>query len=303
MIEGRVVAAHGRHWVVRGPDGTLWHAVRRGKSGGVACGDTVQVQVVADAQAVIEEIGPRATLLYRSDAFRVKLLAANVTQLWIVVAVEPSFSEDLLGRALVAAEAAGIRALILLNKIDLASVRDQARSRLARYASLGYGVLELSIKGDPEGARARLGAAATGQRTVLLGQSGMGKSSLVNLLVPDAGAATGALSAALHSGRHTTTDARLFVLPESAAELIDTPGFQEFGLAHLPPATIANAFPEIRPVLGGCRFYNCTHLAEPGCAVRAAVEAGAIAAPRYALFAQLVRESKEFSGATTHHRG
>jgi ribosome biogenesis GTPase len=119
----------------------------------------------------------------------------------------------------------------------------------------------------------------------------MGKSSLLNLLVPDAQAATREISEALQTGKHTTTDARLYDLPEGSGKIIDTPGFQEFGLAHLSPGQIERAFPELRPYLGQCRFYNCSHLMEPGCAIRDALEKGAIPASRYALFSALTRES------------
>ena len=267
----------------------------RGKKSIAACGDRVNVQDAGVGQGVIVAIQARATLLSRSDGFRTKLLAANLTQVLIIVATAPPFSEELLGRTLVAAETLAIPARIVLNKIDLAEGRDAARERLAPYRALGYPVDEISVRTTPDVTHASIIAHLAGHTTLLVGQSGMGKSSLLNLLVPDAQAAIREISEALQTGKHTTTDARLYDLPreggETAGSLIDTPGFQEFGLAHLSPGEIERAFPELRPFLGRCRFYNCAHLSEPGCAVREALERGEIRERRYLLFATLTRES------------
>ncbi len=287
---GLVVATHGRHFMVRAEDDERLVCVTRGKKAGPACGDRVEYARTAAGQGVIDAVLPRTNLFYRSDAFRTKLLAANLTQLCMVVAAEPSFSEDLLGRSLVAAEASDIRALIVLNKTDLEPAATSARARLGLYARLGYRIIEVSIRTAPEAARRVLEGELLGQRTVLVGQSGMGKSSLLNCIVPDALAATREISQALHSGKHTTTDARLYALPGDVGTVIDTPGFQEFGLAHLSPGTIERAFPEFRPLLGQCKYTNCTHLIEPGCALRARIGAD-IDTNRYALFARLTRES------------
>lgn len=295
---GRVVATHGRHFVVRSIEGERIACVTRGKKAGPACGDNVRYSMTGDAQGVIDAIQKRSNLFYRSDAFRTKLLAANLTQLCTVVAADPTFSEDLLGRSLVAAEAIGIKVCIILNKVDLLEASERARARLALYARLGYTILEISVRTDPARAVATLHSYLAGETTLLLGQSGMGKSSLLNALVPDAKASTREISEALHSGKHTTTDARLYDLPDTPGILIDTPGFQEFGLAYLTKGAIERSFPEMRPFLGRCKFYNCTHLVEPGCAVRAAVLEGQIAKSRYALFIALTRESRAESHAT-----
>lgn len=286
-----MVASHGRHFVARTEAGSRLACVARGKSDSPAVGDWVTVETVARGQGRVTEIGPRTNLLYRSDAHRSKLLAANLTQLCVMVATEPSFSDELLGRALIAAEVLLIPAIIVLNKIDLSRLRAHARARLERYETLGYRVEEVSVKTAPETCRLRLLPVLGHHTTLFMGQSGMGKSSLLNLLVPDAQAATREISEALQSGKHTTTDARLYDVPDYSGKIIDTPGFQEFGLAHLSPGQIERAFPEIRPYLGQCRFYNCSHLIEPGCAIRRALEEGAIPAARYALFSALTRES------------
>ncbi|MBC8723657.1 ribosome small subunit-dependent GTPase A [Paraburkholderia sp. 31.1] len=303
---GLVVAAHGRHYLVAPEDGgALLQCFPRGKRSEVAVGDRVIYEPTSADQGVIVEIGERRNLLYRSDQYKSKLFAANLDQLLIVLATEPHFSEDLLGRALVAAEANELKPLIVLNKIDVTDALDGARKRLEPYRALGYPVLEASIRMQPEAARATLTEHLHGHATLLLGQSGMGKSTLVNLLIPDAEVATREISTALNSGRHTTTFTRLYPLPRSegttgvngvngaAGALIDSPGFQEFGLHHLSEGRLERAFPEFRPLLPNCRFYNCHHLHEPGCAILEAVADGRIRRERHALYAQLVHEASQ----------
>ncbi len=292
--QGLIVAAHGRHYLAQA-EGRLWQCVTRGKKSDVATGDRVRFRETSTDQGVIEAILPRATLLYRSDQFKSKLLASNVTQLFIVVATEPSFSEDLVSRALVASEAAGIRAHLVLNKIDVEDQLDAARERAALYAELGYPVHEVSAKGNPAQTLASLQPLLAGQSTILIGQSGMGKSSLVNLLVPDADIAVREISQRLDSGKHTTTFTRLYSLDEHTS-VIDSPGFQEFGLYHLSEGMLERAFPEFAPHLGHCRFYNCHHVAEPGCALLQAVADEQVDAGRHQLYLQLRHESLQKPG-------
>lgn len=290
-LQGVVIAAHGRHYLAQAGD-ELLQCVTRGKKSDVATGDQVQLRKTSPDQAVIEAILPRASLLYRSDQYKAKLLAANVTQLFVVVATEPGFSDDLVSRALVAANAAGIHAHLVLNKTDIEEALPRAQARLAMYCALGYPLHLVSAKRDPEGTRKVLAPLLNSQSTILIGQSGMGKSSLINLLVPDADVAVQEISRRLDSGKHTTTFARRYAL-DAQSSVIDSPGFQEFGLYHLTEGMLERAFPEFAPRLGECRFYNCHHLNEPGCAVLAGVEAGEITAPRHALYRQLLHEASQ----------
>ncbi|GGY57474.1 ribosome small subunit-dependent GTPase A [Pseudoduganella albidiflava] len=288
---GIVIAAHGRHYLAES-EGTRLQCVTRGKKTNVAVGDIVDLTLTSPDQAVIDRIQERKTLLYRSDQYKSKLLAANVTQLFIVVATEPGYTDDLVSRALVASEAAGIAARLILNKVDVTENLERTRARLEMYTAMGYPVHEVSAKGWPQETIDELAPLLGNQSTILIGQSGMGKSSLINLLVPGADIATREISAALDTGKHTTTFTRLYHL-DSHATVIDSPGFQEFGLYHLSEGMLERAFRDFQPYLGGCKFYNCRHLIEPQCGVLDAVRAGKIAKMRHELYGQLLHESAQ----------
>jgi ribosome biogenesis GTPase len=297
-LTGTIVAAHGRHYLAdvgNAQASEFIQCVTRGKKTNVAVGDIVHLKRTSNDQAVIEKIAERSTLLYRSDQYKSKLLAANITRLFIVVATEPSFADDLVSRSLVACEAAGVEAHLILNKVDVTEPLARARERAGLYASLGYPLHEVSARADPDGAVATLMPLLEGQSSIFIGQSGMGKSSLINLLVPDADIAVREISEALDTGKHTTTFTRLYRLPgtQAGGQIIDSPGFQEFGLYHLTEGMLERAFVEFKPYLGGCKYYNCRHLAEPQCAVLGAVEDGKIAKIRHELYAQLLHESEQ----------
>lgn len=287
-----VAASFGRQFYVRSPAGA-WPervAVTRGKRTDVCVGDEVEVRLIGPDQAVIESLRVRRTTLQRSDRWRSKLLAANVDQAGVVIAGEPPFSEPLLMRMLMAVETAGVAAALIVNKCDLGEATRAIAPRLAVYRALGYRVFEIAAGARPAATRAALRDWLAGRTTLLLGQSGMGKSTLVNTLVPDADLRTQAISAALSSGRHTTTFSRLFDLPASTAadaRIIDTPGFQSFGLAHLSESQRMHAMRDFVPLLGRCRFNNCRHRDEPGCAIRLAVERGEVDALRHRLYTRI----------------
>ncbi|MHB1358227.1 MAG: ribosome small subunit-dependent GTPase A [Rhodocyclaceae bacterium] len=300
---GTIVAAFGRHYEVLLDDGRIVNGIPRGKKSPYACGDRVTLGPLHDSEAQIFNHAPRRSLLYRSDQWKQKLIAANATQIVLVVATEPGFSTELISRALVAAQHEQMRAVIVLNKADLTTHLPAARAQLAPFARLDLPVIELSALSD---ANALLPWLAD-QTSVLVGQSGMGKSTLANALIPGAGAATREISTALDAGKHTTTHARMYPLPGGGAPkklagppqeflappgggrsvaastggaLIDSPGLQEFGLAHLTRGEIEMGFAEFTPLLGHCRFRDCRHENEPDCALKAAVASGAIHAQR-----------------------
>lgn len=286
---GRVVAAHGRHVLVESPEGERTICHPRGKKSDCVVGDFVRWQATGD-EGVIEHIEPRRNLLHRQDEWKTKSFAANIDQVLVIVASEPMFSESQLARALIAAESAGIAAQVLLNKADLPQIAS-ARQRLAPYRAMGTAVHEIALKAAPDAARALLAPLLARRITLVLGPSGMGKSTLINLMVPGAEAQTGEISAALNTGRHTTTTTTWYWLDATReAALIDSPGFQEFGLRHIEPLQLPGLMPDLREHAGGCKFYNCTHRHEPGCAVIAAVERGAVSASRWRIYGEICDE-------------
>ena len=282
---GLVVAAHGRHYVVEIADGELLHCYPRGKKGKLACGDKVTIVRTGDRQGVIDNVQPRTSLLYRSDRHRQKIIAANVTQAVVVVAAKPAFHEDLLLRCLVACEQQHIKGLIVLNKTDLIAESASTAQQLELYESLGYTVVPLSAKQDV----APLLPALHGHRSVLVGQSGMGKSTIVNALVPDAQERTAEFSLKLDSGKHTTSSARLYHL-DADTSIIDSPGMQTFGLHHLSQKELVNSFPEFRSFPGRCRFDDCRHTVEPECAIVTAVQRKEIDERRWNAYRALTSE-------------
>jgi ribosome biogenesis GTPase len=283
------VAAHGRQVMVETPAGERVLCHTRGKKSELVVGDRVLWQPTGDG-GVIDSLVPRRNLLFRQDEWRTKSFAANLDLLLVLVAAEPVFSESQLTRALIAAAAADIPTVIGLNKTDLPGIA-VARERLAPYRRMGAQVVELALKKDPEGSRATLAPLLAGRTTLVLGPSGMGKSTLINLLVPQAEAQVGEISQALNTGRHTTTSTRWYWLDATrTGALIDSPGFQEFGLRQVAPEQLAALMPDYAAVMGECRFHNCSHLHEPGCGVRAAAARGEISPTRQRIYGELFEE-------------
>jgi ribosome biogenesis GTPase len=286
--EGLVVAAFRRHYQVLLDDGRPLECVLKGRRPQIACGDRVKVRIVHGGGVVIA-VDARRNLVYRSDAFKEKLIGANVTLIAGVVAPDLPVDLELAERWSVAAEVERCGFLLVANKSDLPGF-DALRSRLSSIGRLGYPIVEVAALRDATPLRGHF----AGQHAVLVGQSGMGKSTILNALAPHAAARTGAVSRALESGRHTTSETSLHFLPDDAAHgwIIDSPGMNAFGLAHADPHALPEAFVEMRPLLGRCRFRDCRHYREPGCAVRAAVERGEIAAHRLQLLHAMQAESE-----------
>jgi len=287
---GLVVASHGRHCMVESTDGERRICHPRGKKSQVVVGDQVEWLPSTD-EGTIEKILPRRNLFYRQDEIRTKSFAANLDQVVILLAAEPEFSQMQLTRALIAAEAELITPIIALNKSDLTDLFARALERLAPYTAMGYTVLQLAIK---HGRSDDLVERLENKTSLIFGPSGTGKSTLINQFIPNALVSTGEISHALNSGKHTTTSTNLYwVDVERTTALIDSPGFQEFGLHHIDAMQLAAYMPDFKPHVSECKFYNCTHLHEPGCGVQAAVASGEINASRYKLYGMLFAELTE----------
>jgi len=304
LESGLVIAGHGRHVLVERADGERLICHPRGKKSQAVVGDHVLWLATQD-EGTIEKVQPRRNLFYRQDEMRTKSFAANLDQVLILIAAEPEFSESQLSRALIAAEAEHIQPLIALNKSDLRDAFARAWDRLQPYRAMGYPVLPLALKPREEPllatAQDQLLAVLRDKTTLVLGPSGSGKSSLINRLLPDAGVLTQEISTALNSGKHTTTSTQLYWIDAARrSAVIDSPGFQEFGLHHIEPMQLARLMPDFAPHVSECKFYNCTHLHEPGCGVLQILKRGqgettgadapSISESRYKIYCTLFEE-------------
>lgn len=292
---GLIVANYGRHFLVETDQGERLICHSRGKKSQGVVGDRV-LWLASQDEGTIEKIEPRRNLFYRQDDVRTKTFAANLDQVLILLAAEPEFSSSQLSRALIAAEEQHITPLIALNKSDLTVPFARAWEWLLPYRNMGYDVIALSLK-DESPSRQTLAQRLAGKTTLVLGPSGAGKSTLINCLIPNALVQTGVLSQALNSGKHTTTSTTWYwVDVEKTTALIDSPGFQEFGLNHIDPAQLAAYMPDLKPHVKNCKFYNCSHLHEPGCGVISAVKssgsADEISENRYKIYSDLYAELK-----------
>ncbi len=297
---GRVIAHFGRTLDVRGDDGG--DPVRchlRANLEGLVTGDRVVWRAAQDSSGnvvdgVVVARSERQNVLERPDARgQLKPVAANIDQILIVFAVEPAPHPNLIDRYLVAAEATGIAPVLVLNKIDLLPEGGGALTELLRrYEALGYAVVT-STTAREDGLDA-LHACLAERTSVFVGQSGVGKSSLIDRLLPNEELRIGALSKDSRKGTHTTTTARLYDLPTAEkAELIDSPGIREFGLVHLDEQQVAEGFIEFRDLLGRCRFRDCRHRQEPGCALLEAVKRGDVHPERFASYRRIVESLNE----------
>jgi ribosome biogenesis GTPase len=306
MTTGLITASGGGGYEVLLDDGSSVHAVLRGRvkresrvGHQIVIGDRVELGEVESGQGtdwVVEGVCPRESTITRKghSERRPKLIAANVDRMFAVVAArdpEPRLAQ--LDRLLVIAEANEVAATVLINKVDLPGAQEPAERIDALYSAIGYPVLRASAESG-EGLEA-LRAALSEGISALIGASGVGKSSLLNALAPELDLRTGALSRRVRRGRHTTVRSRLLRLPFGGL-VADTPGFGDVGVWGLPPDEVEDCFPEIRTRRDECRFRGCTHLAEPGCAVLEAVEAGSIARSRWESYAELRRPGGAVGG-------
>lgn len=285
-FDATVIATYGRRAAIRADDGTLSDVPLFGRRLSVVCGDRVACETDSRSFEVqLVAVRPRRTALYRSNLRGgSEPVVANLDQLLVAVAPRPQPDWFVVDRYLSAAASSGLEARLVLNKIDLASgVEADLERELASYAACGYALVRCSARsglGMPE-----LLGACDGKRSVLVGQSGTGKSSLLGHLAPGSGALTGDLVRD-EEGRHTTTTARMYEVARGG-ELIDSPGVRDFApaLEHIEPRALG--FVEVDALSAGCRFQDCRHIREPGCAVRAAVEAGTLAPRRYESYRRL----------------
>lgn len=292
---GLIISHYGRQVDVEALDGeragALFRCHLRTNMDALVTGDRVVWRAGGNDGGVVVASLPRHSLLARPDVhlLQPKPVAANVDRIVIVIAPQPEPFANLIDRYLVAAEAVAIAPLLLLNKADLPAADDAAiETLLARYRAIGYPVLRASTR--RERGLDELRALLSNGTSVFVGQSGVGKSSLIGALIPGLDIRIGDLSGAAAKGRHTTTTARLFHLP-GGGDLIDSPGIREFGLDHLDRAQIENGFIEFRESLGRCRFRDCRHAGEPGCALREALAAGRISAERFESFCAIVSQA------------
>jgi ribosome biogenesis GTPase len=287
---GLAIVNYGKAVLVEDAAGGLYRCVARRKLQPVVSGDRVEWEPVGTQEGVINALEPRRTVLQRADgANRTRALAANIDRILIVVAPQPAHDAFLIDRYLVAAELAGTTPLVIANKSDLLDPRAGApEDDLREYAAIGYRILRTSAR-ETTGIDALAQALVNGT-SILVGQSGVGKSSLIKRLLPELDIQIGKLSDASGQGRHTTTRTTLYHLP-LGGDLIDSPGVRDFRPGETAPSELAQGFREFRPYLASCRFQDCRHLSEPDCAVKEALREGRISARRLASYRQLMNGS------------
>ncbi|UJF23721.1 ribosome small subunit-dependent GTPase A [Suttonella sp. R2A3] len=284
-----IVVAHMGYQTIVDDQGTLLAADWRKSLGDIAVNDRVRISKTDATHAVIEAIHPRQQTLYKWQGRKPRAVASHVAQLLVVIAAKPQWQSGLIDRYLIAAYEAGISVAIACNKLDLLdeAAQNDWQQELAAYHQLNYTLFPLSVH-QSEGIDA-LKTWLDNKETVICGQSGVGKSSLIRTLVPDSDIWVQSLSEVTNLGRHTTTNSRRYPLPGGGA-VIDTPGVRGFAVTHLTREDIICGFRDIAPFVGQCRFSNCSHQHEPDCAVLEAVNKEQISAARYHSMMQILEE-------------
>jgi ribosome biogenesis GTPase len=279
---GLIINSYGYQYIVAIGE-QYYQAVSKSKKTEYVVGDLVEVNILNEEQVQIISLHERKNLVYRMDQNRSKIIASNIDCLFIVIAAKPNFNINFLNSCLIFAESASIPAVIIINKVDLNETQDLINQVEALYCNkLHYSLLKISALTDCSELLAHL----NNKRTLLLGQSGVGKSTLINQLIPQAMTRTGIISKSEASGCHTTTNATLYS-PNSTTSIIDCPGLQEFGLYHLELKNLVYYFPELHPYINKCKYRNCNHTNETQCAIKDAFANGNIDPTRYNLFQML----------------
>ena len=301
LEDGLVVTSHGRRVEVEDRAGERFACTLHGRRLAIVCGDEVRWHRLPEGerQGRVYEVKPRRSVLERLSAGGdAEPVVANLTQLVAVAAPRPAPDWFMIDRYLAGAAWSGVAALLAFNKSELPT--DAAfDEEIAGFAALGYPIAACSTKGAP-GVGA-LAARLAGAVSVLVGQSGTGKSSLLNALAPEARALTQEISAATEQGRHTTTTSVLHRLA-SGGDLIDSPGVRDYAPPLPAERAIGSGFREVSALAGGCRFQDCLHVTEPGCAVRGALAGGALRARRYDSYLRLLQLAREFAARRPDRR-
>ena len=291
-LQGLVIVNYGKNQLVEAADGDIHRCVARRGLPQIVCGDKVEWQPTGEKTGVIDTLLPRRTTLLRADGNKGhRALATNIDQVIIEAALEPALDYYLIDKYIVAAELANITPLVVINKSDLIRPEDRERiDRLrAEYSDIGYTVRLTSVL-ENTGIEEFIDH-LTDKTSILVGQSGVGKSSLIKRLLPARDIEVGKLSAASGLGKHTTTSTTLYHLPRGG-KLIDSPGVRDFHLGKVDGSDLAHGFREFQAYLGLCRFNDCRHLSEPHCAVIAAVAAGNVLERRLESYRRLLQPEK-----------
>ncbi len=271
MTTGLVVNSYGRNFIVEIENKTF-KATTKSKKNDYVVGDIVNIELINDTQVQIIDVHSRKNLIFRTDQNRSKIIASNVTQLLIVIAIKPNFNIFFLNSCLICAESQDIQPIIIINKIDLAESQQFITEITELYGKkLNYKIVELSALNNCT----ELIPILRNKTSLLIGQSGVGKSTITNQIIPEANTRTHAITKSETSGSHTTTNATLYHVNNNA-DLIDCPGLHEFGLYHLDIESLTDYFPEFREFIGKCKFRNCRHTNEPNCAILNASKLGLI---------------------------